>query len=85
MGTRRADAQADLSVCSARANCIVAHESGSGDATAVNPRSGAAGLGQFLAECTCGWRSVTGGAVKRHVEALVANHKLDVSLDGAPQ
>jgi hypothetical protein len=39
----------------------------------------------YDAECTCGWRSATGGAVKRHVEALVANHKLDVSLDGAPQ
>lgn len=36
-----------VSPYSARADCIVAHES-HWDASAVNPRSGAAGLGQFL-------------------------------------
>ncbi len=36
-----------VSPYSARADCIVAHES-HWDASAVNPRSGASGLGQFL-------------------------------------
>lgn len=47
MSAARADAQ-EVSPYSARADCIVAHES-HWDPNAVNPRSGASGLGQFLA------------------------------------
>lgn len=38
----------------------------------------------YDAECSCGWQSRTGGAVKRSVENMVADHKLEVSLEGKP-
>jgi hypothetical protein len=46
-GQEDGETAAPVSPYSARADCIVAHES-HWNAAAVNPRSGASGLGQFL-------------------------------------
>lgn len=35
----------------------------------------------YDAECSCGWKSATGGAVKSYVEQQVRDHKWDVTGD----
>lgn len=37
----------------------------------------------YDAECTCGWESRTGGAVRQHVADRVAAHKWDVEYEAS--
>jgi hypothetical protein len=39
-----------------------------------------AGFWGYDAECSCGWKTRTGGAVRRHVEELVEDHKFEFAL-----
>ena len=41
------------------------------------------GLWGYDAECSCGWQSRTGGAVRSYVEGQVRSHKFDVACDAA--
>lgn len=49
------------------------------DGEKVPRESGMRGAWACEAECSCGWETRTGGAVRSYVDSKVASHKWDVA------